>query len=817
MWVCRARIKAAELKPISEYVPNKFENAWRGYEALENFPFIDEICEAARTRLLTEFRACVLAFDSVEMFDAVAHPGQHFVIEEVFNDDIAEIVEAIAFGGSHDHEAIMQMDSIRMRLFLLPLLCASALLVPGYAAGWATEVHLPQKILYGAAYYEEYAPYDRLNTDVQMMKSAGINVVRIAESTWGTLEPHDGVFDYSHIDRVIEAMSGAGIQVIVGTPTYAVPTWLAREHPDVLAITPIGPNRYGARQNMDITNPHFRFYADRVIRNLIQHVKDQPAVIGYQIDNETKSYHVSGPAVQQGFVESLKLRFPNLESLNKAYGLDYWSNRINSWEDFPSMDGAVNASLTAAFAAYQRQLVTDYLGWQARIVRSIKRPDQFITQNFDLDWRGYSYGIQPDVDHFAAARVLDIVGIDIYHPTQDKLTGAEIAFGGDLARSMRGGQNYLLMETEAQGFPEWTPYPGQLRLQAYSHFASAANMVSYWHWATTNNSVETYWRGLLSQDYKPNPTFLEASAVGGELKRIGPELFGLHKANQVAIYFSNRALTGFDAFKFGWTSTITYNDVLRPFYDSLYRANIESDFVDPSSKDLSRYKLVVVPALYSASDAEIAALKDYVRAGGHLVLSFKSGFSDENLKVRWTSQPGGFADAVGATYSQFTIPEKVSIKGGVAGMDAADNEVRWWMELLEPTSATVVANYDHPVWGRYAGIVRNRYGRGEVTYIAFMPGDALLGKILEGAADRAGVDRLPADLRFPLIVRSGVNEQGLTVHYFLNYSAISRKLAYPFGAGTELLSGHAVSKGSKLELGAWGVAIVESGAAAAGR
>ena len=111
------------------------------------------------------------------------------------------------------------------------------------------------------------------------------------------------------------------------------------------------------------------------------------------------------------------------------------------------------------------------------------------------------------VDHFAAARALDVAGIDIYHPTQDRLTGTEIALGGDLARSMRHGQNYLLLETEAQGFPEWTPYPGQLRLQAFSHLASGANMIEYWHWGTTANAVETYWRGLLSQDFKPNPTY----------------------------------------------------------------------------------------------------------------------------------------------------------------------------------------------------------------------------------------------------------------------------------------------------------------------
>jgi beta-galactosidase len=691
---------------------------------------------------------------------------------------------------------------------LLLLLCTAS------ASPAAPADQSPGAILFGAAYYEEYAPYDRLDADVAMMKAAGINVVRIAESTWGTLEPQDGVFDFSHIDRVIRAMDKAGISVIVGTPTYAIPTWLAKKYPDVLATTPSGQNRYGPRQNMDITNPHFRFYAKRVIRRLVEHVKDQPAVIGYQIDNETKSYNVSGPDVQRGFVESQKKRFASLDALNLAYGLDYWSNRINSWEDYPSVDGAVNASLTSAFAEYQRSLVTDYLAWQASIVRELKRPNQFITQNFDMDWRGFSYGIQPDVDHFAAARALDIAGIDIYHPGQDHLTGTEIAFGGDLARSMRGGKNYLLIETQAQGFPEWTPYPGQLRLQAYSHLASGAEMVSYWHWATTNNGIETYWRGLLSQDYAPNPTYREAMQIGAELKRLSSELVGLHKNNQVAVYFSNRALTGFNAFKFGWTSRATYNDVLRPFYDALYRANIEADFIDPSTKDLSRYKLIVVPALYAASDAEIAALKDYVRSGGHLVLTFKSGFSDKNLKVRSTSQPGGFADAVGATYSQFVIPEKVSLKG--EGFESGKTEdVRWWMELLQPTSATVLASYDHPVWGQYASITRNSYGKGEVTYVGFMPSDAVIGKILTQAADRAHVSRPGADLQFPLIVRSGVNGRNRPLHYLLNYSAASRALVFPFDSGTDLLSGEPVAKGGRIELGPWGVAIVEESSATA--
>src|SRR5438270_267220 len=184
-------------------------------------------------------------------------------------------------------------------------------------------------------------------------------------------------------------------------------------------------------------------YAERAIRKMLEHIKDHPAIIGYQVDNETKAYGTSGPNVQARFVAYMKTRYPSLDSLNKIFGLDYWSNRINNWDDFPSVNGSINASLTAEFAKFQRSLVTDYLAWQAGIVREYKKPGQFITQNFDFDWHGYSYGIQPEVNHFAASQALDIAGVDIYHPSQDYLTGIEISFGGDLGRSMKGGQNYL--------------------------------------------------------------------------------------------------------------------------------------------------------------------------------------------------------------------------------------------------------------------------------------------------------------------------------------------------------------------------------------
>ena len=140
---------------------------------------------------------------------------------------------------------------------------------------------MKQELIFGAAYYDEYMPYDRLDKDVEMMKAAGINTVRIAESTWSTLEPREGEYDFKHIDRVLECMEKNGINVIVGTMTYAIPSWLAKKDPDIFAVRKTGQARYGARQNMNIMNPVYRECARRTVRELIRHVAPYPCVIGY--------------------------------------------------------------------------------------------------------------------------------------------------------------------------------------------------------------------------------------------------------------------------------------------------------------------------------------------------------------------------------------------------------------------------------------------------------------------------------------------------------------------------------------------------------
>lgn len=177
------------------------------------------------------------------------------------------------------------------------------------------------EILYGVAYYDEYMPYDRIETDFKMIRDAGMNVIRIAESTWSTWEPKEGVFDFTHLHRMLDCAAKYELKVIVGTPTYAIPSWLAKKYPDILAVTHNGKELYGHRQNMDITNPDYLHHAQIIIEKLMEQVKDYDCVIGFQLDNETKPYDTCSKYAQAKFVEYLKMNFLTLTSLTGSLDL----------------------------------------------------------------------------------------------------------------------------------------------------------------------------------------------------------------------------------------------------------------------------------------------------------------------------------------------------------------------------------------------------------------------------------------------------------------------------------------------------------------
>jgi beta-galactosidase len=679
----------------------------------------------------------------------------------------------------------------------------------------------PHSVLYGAAYYNEYVPSplhpEQMERDVRMMKAAGFNVVRMGESTWSLWEPAPGDFDYAWMDRVVDAMSKAGIKVIMGTPTYSMPVWLWKQHPEVLA-RPLndGYVGYGMRQDMDYDNPVFRQYAKELIVNLVRHYRNNPDVIGWQVDNETSSYGASNKDVFDGFVDYLKSKFGTPEAMNRAWFFNYWGQDVYHWKNMPTRDYASNPSYKLEWSRYSQLRVTRYLAWQAALVRENRGPRQFVMTDFGSIMR-------PDVNEAQVAKTEDIVADNIYHGWQDDYNGEYDALQGSLARSLKD-TNYLVTETNAQTLGwdsagQFPPYDGQIRLDAYTHYANGADLVEYWHWATLEDGQETYWGGVLSHDLGPNRAYLEVTRIGQELKRIGPEIVDLRIHNKVAILYSVDSMNGLSFMPYanetyqGWQpgkNSGSYAGLIQQLHTALYDANVGTDFVFPDTRDFSQYKLLIVPALYVADDALLEKLADYVHNGGNVLMTFKSGFTNENGAVRWELAPGPLRTAAGFTYQEYSnLKHPLALRGDPFHVGKDANQVGTWAEFLQITTAKPLAYYDHLFFGRWPAITRNHFGKGTLTYEGTALSDKLQDALMLNELRLCGLTGPDQDLPSDLHVRHGINEQNRRIHYYLNYSSSPATFTYTYADARDLLTGHTLAPGSKATIGPWGVIIAE--------
>ena len=659
-------------------------------------------------------------------------------------------------------------------------------------------------ILYGAAYYHEYMPYDRLEKDVQLMSDAGLSVVRLGESTWSLFEPSEGKFEFEWMDRVIDKMHKAGIKVILGTPTYSIPAWLALKYPEILVQRLNGSRSgYGIRQNFDITNPTYRFYSERIIRKMMEHYAKHPAIIGFQVDNETTTYGAANFDFFRGFIDYLKNKYKTTDTINKLWGLNYWGMTLNDWDEFPTRQSATNPSYKLEWDRYGQKVVADFISWQAEIVGEYKRPDQFITHCF-MPWL-------TSVDQIETTRLLDFPSLNIYHGTQNEARGEDVMWADDFYRSVKK-TNHLITETNAQATgwdskEQFPPFDGQGRLFVYSHIANGANMVEYWHWHSNHYGQETYWKGVLGHDLEPNRFYNEVSRTAHELKKIGSKLVNLKIENKVAILYSRDSNfgLGYMPFKDG----NTYEEILSQMYKAAFRQNIGIDFVLAENADFKGYKLLLVPPLYVANDSLLSKISEFVRNGGHVIMSVKSGFCDENSVVRHIKAPGPLRDAAGFYYQEFSNIKSMALIDDPFKVGSEKNKALSWIEFIIPESCKILARYNDSFFGKYPAVTENNFGKGTFTYEGCLLTDEIQSQIILNKALGIGLVEKDKLLTYPIVMKSGINDQGKTIRYYLNYSDKEQEVVYRFNKGIDLLTNKALKQGDNFSIEPWDLLIIE--------
>ena len=708
-----------------------------------------------------------------------------------------------------------------------------------------------EQVLFGAAYYHEYQPSPRLETDLDLMVEAGFTVIRVGESVWTTWEPEDGRFDLEWLAPVLDGAHARGISVVLGTPTYAVPPWLARRYPEIAGESATGERvPWGGRQEVDYSHPAFRFHAERVVRAILGRYADHPAVIGFQVDNEPGIMLFHNHGVFERFVDELRHRYGTVEALNEAWGLVYWSHKLSTWADLWRPDGNYQPQYDLAWRAFQARLTTEFIAWQAQIAREYARDDQFVTTCIAYE--------RPGVDDANLTRALDVTAGNPYYAMQDALAvpstddrpqgwttaGAWTLFLSADRMFASKQAPYLVTETNAGaiGGPatNFPAFDGQWRQAAWAFVARGAEMIEYWHWHTNHFGTETYWIGILPHDQQPGRVYGELSRLGADFKAAGEHVLGLRPDARVGLLYSARSKWGL-AFQApfshvpGVATSLADHDQrsYHRIFDAFYRGTFDAgtparllhdvQLVDEDGQTLrepaevaAELPVLIVPALYVADDALLDWLRAYAAAGGHLVLAPRTGYGDDEGRARTDVKPGRLAEAAGVRYQEFSNlheplavtaeSDAIELSPGAAGRD--------WVDGLIGEGAKVVLGYEHPHFGRYPAVVTNDHGQGRITTVGTLPTPELAADLMRWlvpAQEQPWADR-PASTT----VHSATNALGERVHVVHNWSWDPVTVPLPT-AMVDLLVEGSSERLDSLQLGPWDVRVLrEAGDAARG-
>ncbi|MCX7522696.1 beta-galactosidase [Microbacterium sp. STN6] len=688
-------------------------------------------------------------------------------------------------------------------------------------------------IRFGAAYYHEYQPTPRLDEDLDLMKQAGFTAIRVGESVWSTWEPEDGVFDLDWLEPVLDGAHARGIGVILGTPTYAMPMWLARKHPEIAGETATGkPMTWGGRQEMDFTSPAFRFHAERVIRKIVGRYRDHPAIIGYQVDNEPGLQLLYNRGIFEGFVDHLRQSYGDVETLNREWGLVYWSHRLSTWADLWVPDRNFQPQYDLAWRRYQAGLVTEYIAWQAGIVRELAHPQHFVTTCISYD--------QPGVEDVDLGGALDVAAGNAYyemqdsltHPSEDPRSAGWIVKGtwalhllADLMYSSKQAP-FLVTETNAGSIGlsslNYSPHDGQWRQAAWALVARGANMIEYWHWHTLHFGAETYWGGVLPHSQRPGRVYRELARLGAEFEAAGTAVAeGTPDSDIVILYDSDSkfALSSQPPFSAPgqYLDADSYRRILSAFYRGAFDAGLQVNVVRPQQLFASRgamtdaaayaaaHPVLLVPAFFTAADGDLEWLEAYADAGGHLVLGPRTGYADREGRARTEVQPALLSDAAGVWYDEFAnLSEPISVaSSGIelrAGAAATD-----WVDGLTLSGAEALVSYAHPHFGRWAAVTSAGHGAGRVTTVGTVPNQALAHSLASWLvpAPLAAWPSLPDSVT----VATRTDQAGARVAIVHNWSWQPQTVTAPADL-TDLIGGSEIAAEDPIALGPWDVRVL---------
>jgi beta-galactosidase len=657
-----------------------------------------------------------------------------------------------------------------------------------------------KKLYHGAAYYPELWDEKAIEEDIKLMKEAGINVVRMGEFAWSTMEPEEGKFELSFFVKIIERLYENGIESVMCTPTPTPPIWFSHDHPERMYVDRDGKAMgHGSRQHACTNHPYFRERAAMITENLAKAVGSLPGVIGWQIDNEFKC-HVSEcmcHTCKEQWHLWLKYRYETIENLNDAWGTKIWSEYYHSFEQVPQPGPAPflhNSSLSTMYQIFSMEKIAEFSDEQAEIIREYSNAP--ITHNSSVFF---------SVDNERLYENLDFASFDTY-ATIDHFENYLI--NHDLWRNFKKGKNFWVMETSpsyaASLESHANPHPnGYLKVEAAAAYALGAEAFCYWLWRQQRAGCEQPHGSVISAWGKPTVGFSNVLEVEEMRKEMEPIILSTKPSQaELAITYSDR---GKAFLKTEPHRELNHRNLITDFYKRILSMGIHRDVI-PERASLDGYKLLFTPFIPYVSSDYIARAIEFVEKGGIWIAGPLTGGRTEHHTVH-TDRALGELEKYAGVEVLYTYPMDGTGSIGRAFDIAAP--LGKWSSVFEADAETAVGIIEEGLSKGKAFLTEHQLGAGKIVMLGSLPlgdaGDLLLQKLVDHYSQEANLT-MRTDVSQGTIVAPRQGD-GYAVWFIINMDGKGGSVTIP-QRGVDLQTISAVEPG-KLELSSFEYKVIQ--------
>ncbi len=586
----------------------------------------------------------------------------------------------------------------------------------------------------GVYYYPEAWPTEQWARDIANIKKLGFDFVHLGEFAWAWMEATEGHFNFAWLDHIVGLAADNALKVVLCTPSPTPPIWLTQSHPEVLMIDGAGRRQqHGSRQHACWSVGTYRGYVGKIVAQLGRRYGQDARVWGWQIDNELCHYGKEPcycESCQTKFQAWLELKYGHIGHLNRDWGNAFWSQMYQRFDQIrlpnaQELPAQINPHQQLDAQRWCAAEAADYLRFQTNLLREHCGHRQWITTNHIHNF--------PAIDPSLNAHDFDVASWTLYPVHGNANRGqlgfrlgdpSVLTFAADFMRSLNGQHGIMELQPGQVNWGEVNPqpYPGAVHLWIMRAFATGAKFVCTYRYRQPLSGAELYHYGIVGPD-GVTPTnggeqFAEAARDIASLRthaKPGAPLPPAYAARRAAILYNYENRWDIDHRK-QHKSWDTYEHLLK-YHRALKRVGAPVDVIT-EEKDFSLYPFLIAPAYQLLDAALVARWKIYVEAGGHLILSCRTGQKDRRGHLWEAAWAAPIHDLIGASirfYDTLPAPNVGRVKAG-AELHAWST----WAEMLAPhdaVGADTLATYTDQYYAGEIAATTRPLGRGSVTYI----------------------------------------------------------------------------------------------------